>query len=33
MTFFRNADSVSVDGLLLKIKDANIGCFIGNLLV
>jgi len=28
MTFFRNADSVHADGLLLRIKDANIGCFI-----
>ena len=28
MTFFRNADSVRADGILLRIKDTNIGCFI-----
>jgi len=33
MTFFLNAHSVRVDGLLLKTKDVNIGCFIGNLFV
>jgi len=31
--FFGNVDSVRVDGLLLRIKDANIGCFIETLLV